>query len=146
MFNSIVPGRKIPYFHQTSCCGNFVEMHDFHRVSDKSPETLWKLCISTKFLYQEARWNYGILCSFLLKYFGKISGAENTEILILKEVMEYFSILKTLKAARKWCSPFKLSKTLRVIRKWRNPFSVLKTWRQWWSPILVLKTLRAVGK
>ena len=32
----------------------------FRRVLGKSPETMWKLCLSTKFLHQEIRWNYGI--------------------------------------------------------------------------------------
>ena len=35
------------------------------RVLDNSPETLWKLCLSTKFPHQQIRWNYGILHSEL---------------------------------------------------------------------------------
>ena len=32
-------------------------------VSGESPETMRKLCLSTKFAHQEIRWNYGIFCS-----------------------------------------------------------------------------------
>ena len=55
--------RKIPKFHLIYWCGNFVERHSFHRVSSKSPETLQKLCLSTKFLHQKIRWNLDILRS-----------------------------------------------------------------------------------
>ena len=37
-----------------------MERHSFHIVSGESPETTRKLCLSTKFPYQEIRWNYGI--------------------------------------------------------------------------------------
>ena len=40
------PQRNIPKFHLISWCGNFVERHSFR----ESPETLQKLCVSTKFL------------------------------------------------------------------------------------------------
>ena len=59
--SSLDPLRKILLFHLISWSGNFVERHSFRRVSGKSPETLRKLCFSTKFPHQEIRWNYGIL-------------------------------------------------------------------------------------
>ena len=43
--------------------GNFVERHSFRIVLGKSPKTVQKLCLSTKFVYQEISWNYGIFCS-----------------------------------------------------------------------------------
>ena len=55
--------RKIPYFYLISWCGSFVERHSFHIVSSNLPETMWKLCLSTKFPHQEIKWNYGILHS-----------------------------------------------------------------------------------
>ena len=45
--------------------GNFVERHSFRIVSGDSPETMRKLCLSTKFPYQEIRWNYGFFRSGL---------------------------------------------------------------------------------
>ena len=54
---------KISQFHLISWCGNFVERHSFHIVSDDSPETMRKLCLSTIFPHQEIRWNYGIFRS-----------------------------------------------------------------------------------
>ena len=51
---------KIAKFHLISRSGNFVEKRSFLRVS---PETLWKLCLSAKYLHQEIRWNFGILHS-----------------------------------------------------------------------------------
>ena len=47
----------------TSWCGNFLERHVFCIVSGDSPETMQKLCLSTKFPHQEIRWNYGIFCN-----------------------------------------------------------------------------------
>ena len=38
-------------------------MENFMFVQCDLPETLWKLCFSTKLLQQEIRWNNGILCS-----------------------------------------------------------------------------------
>ena len=49
-----------------SWCGNFVERHSFCIVSGESPETMRKLCLSTKFSHQEIRWNYDILRSVIL--------------------------------------------------------------------------------
>ena len=43
--------RKIPKFHLVSWCRNFVDMHNFGRVSKK-------------FAHRDIRWNYGNLCSF----------------------------------------------------------------------------------
>ena len=40
---------KIPKFHLTSWCENFVERHSFRKVPGDSPETMQKLCLSTKF-------------------------------------------------------------------------------------------------
>ena len=52
--------RKKPKFdliswHLISWCGNFVERHSFRKASGESPETLRKLCLSTKFPHQEIR-------------------------------------------------------------------------------------------
>ena len=55
--------RKIPKFHLISLCGNFVERHSFRRVLGESPETLRKLCLSTKFPHHEISWNFSILRS-----------------------------------------------------------------------------------
>ena len=56
-------------------CGNFVERCSFRLVSGDLPETLRKLCLSTKFSHQEIRWNYGIFRSdrYGYKYNGKQS-------------------------------------------------------------------------
>ena len=63
------------YFHLIFWCGCFVETHSSCRVSEESSETLWKLCLFTKFAHQEIRWNYGILHS---KLFGFTrSGSSN---------------------------------------------------------------------
>ena len=35
--------------------GNIVEMYSFRRVSDDSPKTLRKLCVSTKLPHQKVR-------------------------------------------------------------------------------------------
>ena len=40
-----------------------METHSFRRVSEELQKTLQKLCVSTKFAYQEIRWNCGILGS-----------------------------------------------------------------------------------
>ena len=37
-----------------------MERNSLHIVSDESSETMWKLFLSTKFLHQEIRGNYGI--------------------------------------------------------------------------------------
>ena len=43
-------------FHLISWCGHFVETHNFHWVSRELPETMRKLCASTKFPpYQDIR-------------------------------------------------------------------------------------------
>ena len=44
--------RQIPKFHLISFCGNFVERHSLRRGLGNLPETLRKLCLSTKFLHQ----------------------------------------------------------------------------------------------
>ena len=41
----------------------FLERHSLRRVSDDSPETLGKMCLSTKFPHQVIGRNYGILRS-----------------------------------------------------------------------------------
>ena len=46
---------KIPKSHLVFWCGNFVESHRFRTVSGKSPETMRKLYLSTKFSLQEIR-------------------------------------------------------------------------------------------
>ena len=55
--------RKAPKLYLIYRCGNFVDRHSFCKapVSGDSSETLGKLCISTKFPYQEIRYNFGIL-------------------------------------------------------------------------------------
>ena len=51
-------------FHLTSWCGHFVETHNFRWVSRELPETMRKLCASTKFPpHQDIRWNFSIFCS-----------------------------------------------------------------------------------
>ena len=40
-----------------------MERHSFRMLLGESPETMRKLCLSTKFPHQEIRWNYGILRS-----------------------------------------------------------------------------------
>ena len=42
-----------------SWCENFVERHSFRTISGDSPKTMQKLCLPTKFLHQEIRWNNG---------------------------------------------------------------------------------------
>ena len=67
--------RKIPKFYLIYWFGNFVERHSFGTVLGESPETLRKLCLSTKFPHQEIRWNFRILRNFLnylLKFMIKI--------------------------------------------------------------------------
>ena len=54
---------KIRQFHLISWCGNFVERQSFRTNSGESPETMRKLCLSTKFPHQEIRWYYCILRS-----------------------------------------------------------------------------------
>ena len=61
-----LPLRKILLFHLISWCENFVESHSLRIVLGDSPETIRKLCLSTKFFGQEIRWNNGILRSVLL--------------------------------------------------------------------------------
>ena len=39
---------------------NLAKRHSFRVVSANSPETMQKLCLSAKFLYQGIRWIYGI--------------------------------------------------------------------------------------
>ena len=57
--------RKIPSFHLNSWCGNFAERPSFHIGLGNSPETMQKLCSSTKRAHQEIRWNGGIFRSVL---------------------------------------------------------------------------------
>ena len=62
---------KLPQLHLISWCGNFMEKHSIRIISGDamqilciiSPETMWKLCLSRKFVYHEIRWNYSILRS-----------------------------------------------------------------------------------
>ena len=53
----------MPLFHLISWCGNFVERHSFRVASSDLPETIRKLCLSTKFPDHEIRWNNDILRS-----------------------------------------------------------------------------------
>ena len=46
---------KLPQFRLISWYGNFVERHSFRIVSGDSPETMRKLCLSTKFPHHEIR-------------------------------------------------------------------------------------------
>ena len=50
---------KIPKFHLITWGVNFVKRHSFSRVLRNFPETMRKLCVSTKFPHQY----YGNLCS-----------------------------------------------------------------------------------
>ena len=49
---------RIPYFYLISWCGSFVGRWGFHRVSSDLPESLRKVCLSTKFTHLEIRWNW----------------------------------------------------------------------------------------
>ena len=60
--------RKVPKFCLISWCGNLMESHNFRKVSGESPETLRKLCASTKFSHQEIRQIFGILRSAVHLY------------------------------------------------------------------------------
>ena len=62
---NVITLHKILEFDQISWCGNFLETvrHSFCRVLGESPETLQKLCLSTKFPHQEIGLNFGILRS-----------------------------------------------------------------------------------
>ena len=55
----------MPLLHLIPWFGNFVVKHSFRIVSGESPETMRKLCLSTKFSHQEIRWNNDILRSVL---------------------------------------------------------------------------------
>ena len=44
-----------------------MKKHSFSIVLSNLPETMWKLCLSTKFSHQEIRWNYGIFHSDILQ-------------------------------------------------------------------------------
>lgn len=55
MRTAIFTLRKIPKFHLVSWRRNFVDMHNFGRVSKKFP-------------HGDIRWNYGNLCSFKYTY------------------------------------------------------------------------------
>ena len=59
--------RKIIEFHLITWWGNFMERHSFRIVLGDSPETMQKLCLSTKFPDQKIRWNYGILQIYTTK-------------------------------------------------------------------------------
>ena len=59
--SSQVTLRKILNFYLISCWENFVERHSFRRVLGDSPETLRKLCLSTKFPHQEIKRIFGVL-------------------------------------------------------------------------------------
>ena len=52
---------KMPQFPLIFWCGNFVERHSFRIVLVSSPETMRRVCLSTKFLHQKISWNYDIL-------------------------------------------------------------------------------------
>ena len=62
-FSSSCTLRKIPQFHLISGCESFVGRYSFRIVSGKSPKTMQKIRLSTKFSHQKIRWNYGIFCS-----------------------------------------------------------------------------------
>ena len=54
---------KMPQFHLISWSVNFVEKHSFRIVSEKSSDTMRKLCLSAEFTHQEIRWNNSFLRS-----------------------------------------------------------------------------------
>ena len=89
--------RKMSLFHLIAWYGNFVERHSFRIVSGDSPETVWKLCLSAKYLYQEIRWNNGILRSERfseeLKNFENIRAAFHS--LQLCSVLRIFGVLNS---------------------------------------------------
>ena len=68
MVNHFRTLRKMSQFHLFSWCGNLMQRHSVCRVSGDSPETMWKLYLSTKFPLQEIRWNNGILRSVTMFY------------------------------------------------------------------------------
>ena len=69
--------RKIPKFHLISWRGNFEERHSFGIVLEESPETMQKLCLSSKFPHQDIRWNFGILHSVgLEKHLDYVTGLD----------------------------------------------------------------------
>ena len=47
----------------------------FRTVSSESPETMRKLCLSTKFTHQEFRWSYGVLRSVISHTVLRLRGA-----------------------------------------------------------------------
>ena len=62
-------------------------------VSSDLPKTMRKLCLSTKFRYQEIRWNYGIFRSeYYFKYWWSIRRVKKFEKLLpmLADVFVYF--------------------------------------------------------
>ena len=63
-----------------------MERHSFDRVSGESPETLRKLCLSTKFPHQGIKENYGILRSVLQASGTKINEATTTSSAIENHV------------------------------------------------------------
>ena len=46
---------EIPKFHLISSSGNFVETQSLRTVFGDSPDTIWKICLSTKLPHQEIR-------------------------------------------------------------------------------------------
>ena len=62
--------KNTPTSNLISWCGNFVGTNSLHKVSDRSPKTLQKMCVSKKFLQQEICWNciilHNILCFLIV--------------------------------------------------------------------------------
>ena len=50
-----------------------MQRHSFRKVSGESPETMRKLCLSSKFPHKEIRWFYGILRSTLCATFYNLN-------------------------------------------------------------------------
>ena len=59
-------------------------------VSGESPETMRKLCLSTKFPHHEVKWNDGILCSVLIK---KLSCKRSISAILIISLI-FLSLLK----------------------------------------------------
>ena len=57
----------------------FWERHSFRIVSGESSETMWKLCLSTKFPHHEIKWNYGI--------FRSVSSIDKNHVTLLSSLL-----------------------------------------------------------
>ena len=65
---------------------NFVERYSFHIVLGDSPETMRKLCLSTKFPHPEIRSNY----VFLRSVYERIQGFDAVIFETVEAVVKFF--------------------------------------------------------